>query len=300
MEVKLMGKHVDIKAAAHYAVVVLLCKLPLVVSRRALFILYHHRLPRFRSPVSFNDKVNWRIINDRRGLLEFTCDKLAMKEFADGHPGLTVPRTLWSGTDVKELENVNLPERWVLKPNHRSGVIYFGHGRPDVAALVQVTKKWLSCFEGEELHEWAYSRARPLLLAEEWIGTPGEPPPDYKFFVFAGEVAAVQMDVARHTFHQRRMYLPDWTALEVSSGAHPLAPVEPPPHNLQQMLAVARDLGREFDFIRVDLYSVDDQIFFGEITPYAGSGYDRFVPASFDTELGARWILPYADTKERI
>ena len=58
------------------------------------------------------------------------------------------------------------------------------------------------------------------------------------------------------------------------------------------MLAIASGLGRSFDFMRVDLYNVDGEIFFGELTPYPGSGINRFVPASFDSELGAKWELP--------
>jgi hypothetical protein len=58
------------------------------------------------------------------------------------------------------------------------------------------------------------------------------------------------------------------------------------------MLAIAAELGAEFDFIRVDLYDVPGKVFFGEVTPYPGGGLKRFVPASFDTELGACWQLP--------
>jgi hypothetical protein len=58
------------------------------------------------------------------------------------------------------------------------------------------------------------------------------------------------------------------------------------------MLATAAKLGSGFDFIRVDLYNILGEVYFGEFTPYPGSGLCRFVPASFDTELGARWTLP--------
>jgi TupA-like ATPgrasp len=53
------------------------------------------------------------------------------------------------------------------------------------------------------------------------------------------------------------------------------------------MLAIAAELGAGFDFIRVDLYDIDGEVFFGEVTPYPDSGLGRFLPASFDTELGA-------------
>jgi hypothetical protein len=279
------------------AAVPLMFRLPVQSSRRALFMYFNRRLPHFQNPVTFNEKVNWRILNDRRPLLEWTCDKLAMKERVRTIPGLRVPRTLWAGTDVRELESTQLPEHWVLKPNHRSGMVCFGHGRPDASSLTKTTRKWLRSAQSEDLHEWAYSKAQRLLLAEDLLGEPGSPPPDYKYFVFAGQVAAVQVDVGRHTVHRRRIYRPDWSPLEVSSGTYPLSPVEAPPVNLERMLAVASEIGRPFDFIRVDLYSIDGETVFGEVSPYPGSGLDRLVPESFDVELGAWWKLPYVDQK---
>lgn len=274
------------------APVILMLKLPVQASRRGLFIYFNRRLPHFRDPATFNDKINWRIFNDRRPLLEWTCDKLAMKERVRTVQGLQVPQTFWAGTNVRELEDVELPEHWVLKPNHRSGLVFFGHGRPDTSSLVAITRKWLRSIQSTGRPEWAYEKARPLLLVEEFLGVPGSPPPDYKFLVFDGKVAAVQFDTDRHIKHRRRMYRPDWSSLEVTSGPFPPAPVEPPPANLKEMLAVASEVGRPFDFIRVDLYSIDGATVFGEVTPYPAGGYDRFVPASFDAELGAMWRLP--------
>jgi hypothetical protein len=171
--------------------------------------------------------------------------------------------------------------------------VYFGEGEPQIAQLEKRTTGWLRAKESDNLGEWAYSRARPLFLVEELIGTPGSPPTDYKFFVFEGDVAAIQVDVARHSFHQRRLYLPDWSPLDVRSGVYTLPPVQPPPEGLERMLAIAAELGSEFDFIRVDLYSVSGGIYFGEFTPYPGSGLERFVPEWFDRDLlGSRWTLP--------
>jgi hypothetical protein len=204
-----------------------------------------------------------------------------------------IPRTLWSGTDVTELENINLPEHWVLKPNHRSGLVFFGHGQPDISVLQKVVQSWLRPVEGADLHEWAYLKSRPLLLAEEFLGATGSPPSDYKFYVFAGKVAAIEVHTDRFANHRLRWYLPDWTPLEVTYGSFQLSPAEPtPPGNFEKMIAIASDLGRSFDFIRVDLYSVDGEVFFGELTPYPASGLERFVPASFDNELGTKWELP--------
>jgi hypothetical protein len=208
-----------------------------------LFACFNRRLPNFTEPATFNAKVNWRILQDRRPALAWTCDKLAMKEHARAIVGLSVPRTYWAGSDLRELQGAVLPAHWVLKPNHRSGLVYFGHGRPDASRLRELTATWLDPVQATKLGEWAYTRARPMLLAEEVIGDPGSSPPDYKFFVFGGEVAVIQVDTGRHTVHRRRFHRPDWSPLEVRSAGFPLAPAEPPPESLGRMLAVAAELG---------------------------------------------------------
>jgi hypothetical protein len=131
-----------------------------------------------------------------------------------------------------------------------------------------------------------------MLLAEEVIGTPGSPPRDYKFLVYEGDVAFVEVDVGRHSVHQLRFYLPDWSPLEVQASVYPLAPLEPAPAGLDRMLAAAAELGSGFDFIRIDLYNIGQDVYFGEVTPYPTSGLTPYFPASFDLELGARWTLP--------
>ena len=273
-------------------------KLPSNISRRMLFFYRHGRFPRVKNPVTFNEKVNWRILKDRREILSWTCDKLAMKDYVNDFQDTTacrmrIPLTFWSGTDVSELESVELPNHWVLKPNHQSGPVFFGHGRPDIAALRELVRDWFLPAQGVNLHEWAYFKARPILLAEEFIGVPGSSPSDYKFYVFNGKVAAIEVHADRHDNHRIRYYLPDWSSLEVSVGHFPLSSAEEAaPSNLAEMLAIASGLGRSFDFMRVDLYNVDGEVFFGELTPYPGSGINRFVPASFDSELGAKWELP--------
>lgn len=268
-------------------------RLPVRVERRLLFAYYNRKLPHFGRPVTFSDKVNWRILNDRRPLLEWTCDKLAMKEYASeaGLEDLYVPRTFWVGTDIGGLVEVDLPEHWVLKPNHRSGLIYFGSGQADQWELSKITATWINTFESSTMHEWAYEKARAMFLVEELLGPPGSPPPDYKIFVFDGQPDIIEM-VNRYDGNQQRLYRPDWTPLDVLYGPQGIAPIAPPPPDLDRMLTIAQQLGKPFDFIRVDLYNMDGMVVFGELTPYPCGGLERFRPAAFDIELGKKWHLP--------
>jgi hypothetical protein len=267
-----------------------LVRLPLRPKRAVLFRRAHGRRP---GRTTFTDKVNWRVVHDRRPLIAQLGDKLAMKAYAAARcPAVRVPAVLWSGTDVAAFAALsNLPERWVLKPNHGSGRAHLGIGRPDLAALRRITAGWLDEPLYRSRGEWVYSQARRLLIAEEFLGS-GEPPVDHKFLVFGGRVELVQVDTGRWGEHRRRLYTPDWSPVDVDEAVAP-GPVTTPPAALPGMLATAEALGAAFDFIRVDLYDIDGEAWFSELTPYPGGGLDRFDPA-LDRRLGALWQLPRA------
>ena len=266
-------------------------RLPLGAKRAVLFRQAHGRWPA-RPPRTFTEKVNWRVVHDRRPLIGRLGDKLAMKEHAARVlPSLRMPQVLWTGTDVADLAAADLPERWVLKPNHGTMRVHLGTGRPDLAQLRRVTTGWLDEPLYRDRGEWVYSQARRLLLAEEFLGD-GEPPADHKFLVFGGRVELVQVDTGRFGDHRRRLYTADWTPVDVAEDVAP-GPVTPPPSTLGEMTRVAEALGADLDFVRVDLYDVGGEVWFSELTAYPGGGLDRFDPV-LDERLGALWQLPPA------
>ena len=52
------------------------------------------------------------------------------------------------------------------------------------------------------------------------------------------------------------------------------------------MIRIAEELSSEFKFLRVDLYNVNGQIYFGELTFYPASGIGAFIPEQWDEKLG--------------
>ena len=276
-----------LRSAAAHAV-------PVSLRRRVWYRRRHGRGLPLLHPTTFMEKVNWRIVHDRRPLLEGTCDKLEMKARATAAAGdlVRVPATLWSGTDVRELAHADLPEHWVLKPNHSTGVVHFGHGRPDVEELADVTEGWLDDSHWRRTGEWAYASARPLLVAEELVGRPGEVPADYKVFVFDGAPRLVQVHTGRFTDHRTRTYDPDWQELPWQSDLLS-GPRVDRPRRLADMVEAAGRLGQGFDMLRVDFYEEGGELWFGELTPYPGSGM-VVLPAPLDAFLGQWWTLPPA------
>lgn len=126
-------------------------------------------------------------------------------------------------------------------------------------------------------------------MVEEFLGDPRDGTPDeFRFYVFGGQVALVQVERGRLSNHRRGFFLPDWSPLDLKIRFPRLRMDEPPPAQLGEMLEVAGRLGECIDFVRVDLYSVDGLVKFGEMTHSPRAGTVAF-PSEFAYWLGTRW-----------
>ncbi|WP_261622880.1 ATP-grasp fold amidoligase family protein [Nesterenkonia marinintestina] len=255
-------------------------------------LMYRRRFGRwgnFSSPSRFSEFLVRRLLQDRDDRFAWTCDKLRMKAFAARRcPNLMVPQTLWHGRDVSELPVSELPERWVLKPNHSSKRVFMGDRSTTTDELHEATAGWLKVYDRHAVGEWAYGEAERTLIVEQHLGG-GNSIDDFKFFVFHGRALLIEHMSGRFTDDDgERFYTRDWRSLDISNCG-PLHPPGPAPEGLEEMIAAAEELGRDFDFMRVDLYQVDGRIWFGELTPYPSGGMDPFEPESFDILLGAWW-----------
>ena len=54
---------------------------------------------------------------------------------------------------------------------------------------------------------------------------------------------------------------------------------------------LAEIIAKDFCYIRVDLYNIGSDIYFGELTFHPGSGFERFSPQKWDRIFGNQLIL---------
>ena len=181
------------------------------------------RLLRTRRPTTFNDKVRYKMLRDRRPLLVTWADKVEMRRYVASEVGeVYLPRLLHLLDSASDLKIIDLPDSFVLKPTHGSGACIvvdesapvsgalpyppdswvYTHVRRDQInreQLKRIADHWLSQRYGRgPNHEWAYGLAARRLLAEELLrGYDAGIPNDYKFFVFHGHCHFVQVDRAR-------------------------------------------------------------------------------------------------------
>jgi hypothetical protein len=140
------------------------------------------------------------------------------------------------------------------------------------------------------------------LLAEEFVPSANGDhvlPTEYKFYMFGEHVGLIQVAQATgDPAHPRafRFYFPDWRACgDRINTTHPVCAEADPPTCLDEMISVARMLGRSLEsFIRVDLFASPESCVFGEFsaTPLRGRNYtpygDRLLGELWATHCGSR------------
>ena len=249
------------------------------------------QFPNLANPTRFSEKMQAYKLCGRDNRMPGLVDKIAVKRHVAQALGPEwVTPTLWSGRQVSEhvLRSAGAPV--VLKANHVSGKIIFVDANTDLRAAARRANAWRR-YDYHLLHrEWPYGEVRRRLLIEPRIAEPNQLA-DYKFWVFDGDVALVQVDQHRFARHTRDFFDASWVRLDLRLHYPQAAEAPPRPRSFEAMLEAARTLGAGFNFVRVDLYDHGGAPRFGELTFWPEAGLCRFDPPLFDRVLGDR--LPY-------
>ena len=118
---------------------------------------------------------------------------------------------------------------------------------------------------------------------------------DYKFFCFNGTPRYCQVIKDRHTQETIDFFDMDWQHQEfigLNPEASNAASIPERPKHYTEMQQVVTQLAKGKPFSRIDLYAINDKVYFGEITLYPASGFGRFAPDQYDEMLGQMLTLP--------
>ena len=254
------------------------------------------------NPITFNEKLQWLKLYDRRPEYSVMVDKYLAKEYVANIIGsqYIIP-TLGVWDNVDDIDWNALPEKFVLKCTHDSGdlVICKDKSKLDIEKAKNKLRNGLKNNFWKVGSAWPYSNVKPRIIAEKFMisKAPDAPNdlPDYKFFCFNGEPKYCQVIRDRNLNETIDFYNMEWIHQDFV-GLNPkcqngLDPVPCPPH-LDEMIKVCRKLAHNIPFVRVDLYVVDNKEYFGELTFYPASGIGHFTPDSWEQKLGALLTLP--------
>ena len=255
-----------------------------------MFIIKHKYIPNFKNPRSINEKINYIKLYNRNPLRKVVVDRLKVREYIKTIvPEICLPNVLWHGYHLTEHTWEQLPQKFVIKANHGSKMTRIVNKNiDDFSKIKQITEIWLKKDYSKFGREGIYSDLDKYLIVEEFLTHKNDIPPDFKFFVCKGKVEFIQVDVGRYTKHERNLYTNDFKKIECRL-VHPNTNVQlTRPEHLEKAIQLSEIIGQHFDFIRVDLYLIDDKIVFGELTNTPGNGFEKFYPTKYDFVFGSK------------
>ena len=246
-------------------------------------------------PVSYTEKIQFAKIYESNPLKGELSDKYSVRNWVAekiGEQYLIPLLGVWDR--YEEIDFSKLPDQFVLKTSQSSGTNIIVHDKRllDHNTLKKrfnfwVKQNWAFAGKGFEMH---YQYIRPRIIAEKYIYDSKGELNDYKFLCFNGKPYYVWVDVGRYSDHKRNIYdmewnLQPWHQYTLKNTDIPI----PKPANFDEMVNIVNELCVGFDHVRVDLYNVDGNIFFGEMTFTNGKGYELIYPPEYNDMLGTLW-----------
>lgn len=246
------------------------------------------------NPRTFNEKLQWLKLYDRNPAYTQMVDKYKVRKYITDKIGKEYLIPLLGVWDKPEDIDFNiLPNQFVLKCTHDSGTVIICKDKSkfDIGDAKNKLKKYLKRNFYYGGREWPYKNVKPRIIAEKYmVDESGYELKDYKIFNFNGKAKIISVDFDRFIKHKRNLYTTDWNFVEaqIQYPADGSIYIDKP-KELKKMLELATILSAGIPHVRTDFYSINDRIFFGELTFYNGSGFSRFNPKSFGEEMG-KWI----------
>lgn len=236
------------------------------------------------NPKTFNEKLQWLKLYDRKPVYSKMVDKYEAKSFASSLIGADhIIKTIAVYNSVDEIDFKALPERFVLKCAHDSGGIIVCRDKSnlDIKKSKKFLKHYLKRRYFYEHREWPYKNVPPRIIAEEFMeNASGEPLIDYKFYCFNGEgpkFLYVSKGLENHSTATISFLNLDWSFA---------------PFGRKDYKPFLTLLSKNTMFLRVDLYEINGKVYFSELTFTPGAGYTPFENESQDLEIGKMLNLP--------
>lgn len=270
------------------------------------------------NPQTFNEKLQWLKLYDRKPEYTMMVDKYKVREYIKeklGEEYLIPLLGVWD--KAEDIDFDKLPNQFVLKCTHDSGGLCICRDKNtfDVKQCKDYLDNRLTHNYYKLWREWPYKNVVPKIIAEQYIDVTQNSPLkcgdiisveelqckqgllDYKFMCFSGRVQALFLDIgvvkgsSKHAEnYYRNVYDREFNLLPVKETRENYPLKIKMPDNFNQMVEIAEKLSSGMPHVRVDLYNVKGRIFFGEFTFFHGSGLSNFfIPKEWDKIFGD-WI----------
>lgn len=251
-----------------------------------------------KNPQTFNEKLQWLKLYHRRPEYTMMADKVLVRDYIAGilGPEYLIPLLgVWDDPD--EIDFDKLPDRFVLKCNHNSGLgmcICKDKSKLDIDKVRKELRDGLKQDYYLTGREWPYKNIPRKILCEQYMEDGSGELTDYKLMCFRGEVKCSFVCSERFSSNGLRVtfFDRDWRVMPFERHYPKSDAPIPRPQSYTKMVAFAEKLSEGIPFVRVDFYEIGGRLYFGELTFFPGGGYEEFTPEEWDTTLGDWITLP--------
>lgn len=261
------------------------------------------RLPDLNHPKSFNEKLQWLKLNDRKPEYTEMVDKYLAKKYVEKRIGekYIIP-TLGVWDEFDQIEFEKLPDQFVLKTTHDSGgvVICKDKANFNKAAAKRKLEKSLKRNYYWAEREWPYKNVKPRIIAENYLSfLNGSDLVEYKVFCFNGKPALFLICKGEgHTDERTNdFYDLEFNHIPVTVTCPNAKEKCQKPDEYEELLELSRKLAKNTYQLRVDLYVINHKIYFGELTFFHDSGCCKFNPPEWDKRFGDMLKLPIEEER---
>lgn len=243
------------------------------------------------NPKTLNEKIQWlKLYYLPSNPLVVQCtDKYQVREYIEqkGYAN-TLTKLLGVWENAKDIAWDALPDKFVLKCTHGCAYNLICKDKRlfDKKAATKQLNHWLkedfSAFN-VELH-YGKIRSRKI-ICEEFLG---EKLIDYKFFCFHGEPKFfyVSSDLVHDRQAQMGFFEMNGNKIPLIRNDYADIGAIELPNCYSEMVEEARNLAREFPFVRVDFFFDGESFKFAELTFTPGAAMMPFNPPEYDLKFG--------------
>lgn len=249
------------------------------------------------NPQTFNEKLQWLKLYDRKPDYTMMVDKYKVREYIKeklGEEYLIPLLGVWD--NAEDINFDKLPNRFVLKCNHNSGLgMYICKDKSKLTEKqIKVIRKNLTKGLQQDYYltgrEWPYKDVPRKIIAEKYMEDKTGQLRDYKFYCFNGEPKIIMINSDREIEKTKADYFDmDFNWIDLKWGYEHALVKPSKPINFEKMKEIAGVLSKNIPELRVDFYEVNNKIYFGELTFFDGSGFDKIEPKEWDKKIGD-WI----------
>lgn len=254
-------------------------------------------------PRTFNQKLQWLKLYDRKPLYTQLVDKYAVRQYIAEKIGeeylIPLVGGPWNSADAIDFDA--LPEQFVLKCNHDSGglVVCRDKNRLNQEAAKEKLNRHLQVNYYTSSREWPYKDVKPCVFAEQYMEDERQKRGliDYKFFCFHGQARFMYVSQGLEDHATAHISFYDLEGKDLPFKRTDFAAFDRLPYKpegLGKMIELANVLAQAVasPFLRVDLYEIGGKIYFSELTFTPCSGMLPFAPPEWDEKIGSWLKLP--------